>query len=88
MQITPEQIEILKSLSCHRLSKNDEHRDLVHSFENTRNPNLIDGLRKTAWSEDEEGSTAYYLIKDKAGFPGKWSACCRRNIPVSFDHEP
>ena len=48
MQITPEQIEILKSLSCHRLSKNDEHRDLVHSFENTRNPNLIDGLRKTA----------------------------------------
>ncbi len=69
MQITPEQIEILKSLSCHRLSKNDEHRDLVHSFENTRNPNLIDGLRKTAWSEDEEGSTAYYLIKDKAGFP-------------------
>ena len=64
MQITPEQIEILKSLSCHRLSKNDEHRDLVHSFENTRNHNLIDGLRKTAWSEDWK----LYVLPDRMLF--------------------
>lgn len=69
MQITQQQHEILGSLLCHRLSSVAEHRDLVKNFENRRNPNLIEGLRNTAWSEDEEGSTAYYIIKSSDGFP-------------------
>lgn len=59
----------MDNLSCHRLSTKEEHKSLILSFENTRNPNLIDSLRSTAWEEDEEGSTAYYLIKDESGLP-------------------
>lgn len=69
MQITEEQLKLLGSLSCHRLSSKNEHKDLILYFENNRNPNLIDSLRKTAWGEDEDGSTAYYLIKNSDGIP-------------------
>ena len=69
MKITRDQLELLDSLSCHRLSTKDEHKALIRSFENLRNPNLVDSLRKTAWAEDEEGSTAYYLIKNNDGIP-------------------
>ncbi|MDE7386303.1 MAG: hypothetical protein K2N28_04105 [Muribaculaceae bacterium] len=69
MQITQQQHDLLGSLLCHRLSSVAEHRELVKHFENQRNPNLIDGLRNTAWSEDEEGSTAYYIIKSSDGVP-------------------
>ena len=69
MRITEEQLKLLGSLSCHRLSSKNEHKDLILYFENNRNPNLIDSLRKTAWGEDEDGSTAYYLIKNSDGIP-------------------
>lgn len=69
MRITGEQIEVLESLACHRLSSRDEHQKLIHSFENSRNPNLVKSLRDNAWEEDLDGSTAYYLIKNKEGVP-------------------
>lgn len=69
MEITQRQSDCLNSLLCHRLSSKDEHKSLIFSFENTRNPNLIESLRNTAWDEDAEGSTAYYIIKTKDGIP-------------------
>lgn len=69
MHITDEQLCLLNNLTCHRLSSNDEHRNLVLSFENKRNPNLVDSLRQTAWDEDKYGSTAYYLIKTHDNIP-------------------
>lgn len=69
MKITEAQNNLLDGLLCHRLSSNEEHRNLVFSFENQRNPNLVDSLQGTAWNEDEEGSTAYYIIKNIDGVP-------------------
>ncbi len=69
MEITSDQLKWLNSLSCHRLSSDDEHKKLILSFENKRNPNLVDSLQTTAWLEDEDGSTAYYIIKNDDGFP-------------------
>lgn len=69
MQITKEQLKFLGSLSCTRLSSITYHKNLISGFENNRNPNLIEALRQSAWKEDEEGSTAYYLIKNSDDIP-------------------
>lgn len=64
MRITDSQKKFLDSLKCHRLSCFPEHKDLILSFENNRNRNLVDGLKSVAWGEDADGSTAYYLVKN------------------------
>ncbi|MBD5272661.1 MAG: hypothetical protein HDS42_05285 [Bacteroides sp.] len=64
MKITKQQRLILDSLKCERLSSNPDNLYLVESFTNRRNESLEHTLKNEAMEEDEEGSVAYYLIKD------------------------
>ena len=63
MQITKEQLDILERFSCERLSQRPEHKDLLKNFKNEKGSPLVDYLNKRAWEEDENGITAYYLVK-------------------------
>ncbi len=65
MKITPEQTAILESFKCERLSSNPDNMRLVENFYNKRNDSLVHTLQNEAMEEDEEGSIAYYVIKDK-----------------------
>ena len=65
MKITSEQIAILESLKCERLSSNENNMCLVDNFFNRRNSSLEHTLKNEAMEEDAEGSVAYYLIKDR-----------------------
>lgn len=65
MRITPEQTAILENFRCERLSSNPDNMRLVENFYNKRNDSLVHTLQNEAMEEDEEGSIAYYVIKDK-----------------------
>lgn len=65
MKITPEQQTLLESFKCERLSSNENNMRLVDKFFNRRNTSLVHTLQNEAMEEDEEGSVAYYVIKDK-----------------------
>lgn len=67
MRITPEQIAILESLRCERLTSDPNNMRLVEGFYNRRNSSLVHTLQNEAFEEDEEGSIAYYVVKDKGG---------------------
>lgn len=57
----------IEFLSCERLSSNEENLRLVGSFFNRKNDGIADTLRNEAFAEDEEGNTAYYVVKHKNG---------------------
>ena len=57
----------LQSLSCERLSSNDDNLRLVDDFFNRRNDGIAQTLRNEAFGEDEEGTTAYYVVKHSNG---------------------
>ena len=61
MKITSEQIAILESLKCERLSSNENNMRLVDNFFNRRNTSLECTLKNEAMKEDEEGSIAYLI---------------------------
>lgn len=67
MKITQEQESILNSLTCERLSENDNNLRAVESFSNWRNENLAETLKDTAFQEDAEGNIAYYVVKHPNG---------------------
>ena len=69
MRITEAQRKLLDSFSCVRLSSSELHRELIADFENKKNPNLVSTLQDEAWQEDQDGSIAYYIVKDPDGFP-------------------
>lgn len=64
MKITAEQKAILANLRCERLSADSNNLMLVDNFFNRRNSSFEHTLQNEANEEDEEGSIAYYLIKD------------------------
>lgn len=67
MKITKEQESILNSLTCERLSENNNNLRAVESFSNWRNENLAETLKDTAFQEDAEGNIAYYVVKHPNG---------------------
>lgn len=67
MRITVQQQQVLDSLRCERLSSNDENFRLVGDFYNTRNDSIAEVLRNEAFSEDEHGSVAYYVVRHPDG---------------------
>ena len=69
MRITDAQTGLLERLCCQRLTSDMFHKDLLPGFVNTQNPNLVEGLNASAWEEDLEGSTAYYIVKSPEGVP-------------------
>ena len=67
MRITDAQNAILEGLTCERLSSDPDSMRLVDDFFNRRNPSLAHTLQNEAMDEDQEGTTAYYIIKDANG---------------------
>ena len=62
MRITEEQLEILDSLLCERLSSDEKNLRQVNSFYNWRNDSIAGVLRNEAYGEDEHGSVAFVSI--------------------------
>lgn len=67
MKITEEQRKVLDSFSCERLAGKQENMRIVDGFYNSRNTQLEQNLKDKAYEEDENNTTAYYLIKDEEG---------------------
>ena len=67
MKITEEQRKVLDSFSCERLAGKPENMWIVEDFYNSRNPQLEQNLKDKAYEEDENNTTAYYVIKDEEG---------------------
>lgn len=65
--ITDAQKAYLSTFRCERLKADPENRNRIRTFENDKGGGLVHKLKMLAWKEDNAGSTAYYLIKDKEG---------------------
>lgn len=62
-KITKAQEQVLESLTCVRLSSDENNLRLVNGFCNGRNPDLAEVILNEAYKEDEEGIIAYYIVK-------------------------
>lgn len=58
MRITDSQKQLLDSLTCERLSSNEDHLRMVDSFCNGKNGSLEHTLKNEAYEEDENGNIA------------------------------
>lgn len=67
MRITEDQLAVLDSFSCERLTANEANEHLIQSFENKRNRGLADYLKQNAWKEDKSNAIAFYLVKNVEG---------------------
>lgn len=67
MKISSEQLKILKSLDCQRLSSDKGNMYSVDDFSNVVNDDIAQTLRNEAFSEDESNSIAYYVVKHPNG---------------------
>lgn len=67
MKITSEQLAILESLECQRLSSDINNMYLVESFYNDTNEAIAQTLKNEAFGEDESNSVAYYVVKHPNG---------------------
>ena len=63
MKITEEQLKVLATLKCERLSSDDNNLRLVEEFFNKKE-SLSNTLKNEAYEDDEAGNIVYYLIKD------------------------
>lgn len=64
-RITKQQEMILESFSIERLSSSDINLRLVGNFSNPKSDSLTNKIQSEAFEEDENGSVAYYVIKNK-----------------------
>ena len=67
MKITPEQLRILNSLECQRLSSDSQNMYLVECFSNDINETIAHTLQNEAFKQDESNSIAYYVVKHPNG---------------------
>ena len=65
--ITQEQIDLLSSFTCERLSADRDNLSKIQNFLSDRGSNLVNSLRNKGWSEDCRGITAYYVVKNPEG---------------------
>ncbi len=65
--ITEQQRAILDSFSIERLSDSIENFHLVSDFQNSRSDSLTNKIQSEAFEEDELGTVAFYVIKNKDG---------------------
>lgn len=65
MRISTEQERLINGWSCERLSSSMDNFRLVDEFYCQRNDSLTSALQNEAFEDDECGSTAYYVVKDK-----------------------
>lgn len=69
MEITKEQINILNSFKCDRLSSNEQNKELIKGFKSEKGDLLVKYMQQKGWDEDVSGETAFYLIKNPEGVP-------------------
>ena len=65
--ITEQQRAILDSFYIERLSDSEENFRLVSDFQNSRSDSLTNKIQSEAFEEDELGTVAFYVIKNKEG---------------------
>ena len=65
--ITQEQMDLLSTFTCERLSADRDNLSKIQNFLSYRGPGLVNTLRNKGWSEDCRGSTAYYVVKNPQG---------------------
>lgn len=63
MKIRKDQLGILESLRCERLSSDRSNLYAVENFSNSINDDIALTLRNEAFKEDESNSIAYYVVK-------------------------
>lgn len=66
MKINDCQHALLDSMKCVRLSSDEAHKELIKLIENNKNSGLVSYLNDYGWQEDKDGSTAFYIVKDKS----------------------
>lgn len=64
MKITDIQLQLLNSFECIRV-KDLNAPLIINNFYNARNSGIADTLKNNALKEDQEGETAYYIVKYK-----------------------
>ena len=65
--ITQEQIDLLSTFTCERLSRDRDNLSKIQTFLSYRGPGLVNTLRNRGWNEDCRGTTAYYVVKNPQG---------------------
>ena len=65
--ITQEQIEILNTFTCERLTDSTDNLQKIQNFQSYRGRGLVNSLRSYGWEADRCGSVAYYVIKNPQG---------------------
>ena len=65
--ITEEQMQILNTFTCERLTADDMNLHKIQNFISYRGQGLVYSLRFNGWQTDKCGSTAYYVIKNSLG---------------------
>ena len=65
--ITEAQIDVLNSFTCERLTDDPMNLHKIQNFLSYRGPGLVNALRNFGWEADRSGTTAYYVIKNRAG---------------------
>ena len=65
--ITQEQIDLLNTFTCERLSTDPDNLSKIQNFHSGRGRGLVNHLRDQGWTADKSGTTAYYVIKNPQG---------------------
>ena len=65
--ITQEQIDLLNTFTCERLSADPANLSKIQTFHSNRGGGLVRALRNHGWTADKSGTTAYYVIKNPQG---------------------
>lgn len=65
MRITSEQKKILDDFICERLSADVSNKALINTFVSKRGSSLVNYFKKFGLKEEQDGKTAYYVIKTK-----------------------
>lgn len=69
MKIKDDQLQVLHTYKCERLSTNAENKKLIQGFKSQKGELLVKYLKEKAWQEDSNGELAFYLIKNAEGKP-------------------
>ena len=65
MRITNEQEKVLDDFICERLSADVSNEALIDTFVSKRGSSLVNYFKRFALKEEQDGKTAYYVIKTR-----------------------
>lgn len=74
MRITAEQMKLIDTFACVRLSSDINNLSKIQTFCNPRGEGIIEYMKKLGWSQDQNNETAFYLINLPSGAPALFFA--------------